>query len=167
VAEVTPADRRERDALLATKLHVPRPRPGLVSRPRLADLLDEGVDRGLALVAAPAGYGKSVLLSEWARRRTEPLAWLCVDAGDNDPVRFWRHVLAALDPARPGMAERVGALAGPPPPPAYDAQTRRPQPDRGGRSRPRARADRLARHRNRPRWVPGAEYHAPFGSKRI
>ena len=111
----------ERDVLLATKLHVPRSRPGLVTRPRLADLLDEGADRGLVLVAAPAGYGKSVLLSQWARERAQPVAWLSLDAADNDPVRFWRHVLAALDLAHRGIAERVGPLAGPPPPSAYDA----------------------------------------------
>jgi ATP/maltotriose-dependent transcriptional regulator MalT len=52
---------------------------------------------------------------------TEPVAWLSLDGGDNDPVRFWRHVLAALDMVRPGIAERVGPLAGPPAPPAYDA----------------------------------------------
>src|SRR5690348_1704505 len=111
----------ERDVLLATKLQVPRSRPGLVPRRRLADRLEEGLNRGLVLVAAPAGYGKSVLLSEWVRGMTEPVAWLSLDGGDNDPVRFWRHVLAALDLARPGIAERVSPLAGPPAPPAYDA----------------------------------------------
>jgi ATP/maltotriose-dependent transcriptional regulator MalT len=111
----------ERDVLLATKLQVPRSRPGLVPRRRLADRLEEGLNRGLVLVAAPAGYGKSVLLSEWVRGMTEPVAWLSLDGGDNDPVRFWRHVLAALDIVRPGIAERVSPLAGPPAPPAYDA----------------------------------------------
>ena len=111
----------ERDVLLATKLQVPRSRPGLVPRRRLADRLEEGLNRGLVLVAAPAGYGKSVLLSEWVRGMTEPAAWLSLDGGDNDPVRFWRHVLAALDMVRPGIAERVGPLAGPPAPPTYDA----------------------------------------------
>jgi len=111
----------ERDVLLATKLQVPRSRPGLVTRRRLADQLDEGLNRGLVLVAAPAGYGKSVLLSEWVRGTAQPVAWLSLDPGDNDPVRFWRHVLAALDAVRPGMAERLGPLAGPPAPPAYDA----------------------------------------------
>src|SRR6201985_3302577 len=86
----------ERDVLLATKLQVPRSRPGLVPRRRLADRLDEGLSRGLVLVAAPAGYGKSVLLSEWVRGMTEPVAWLSLDGGDNDPVRFWRHVLDYL-----------------------------------------------------------------------
>jgi LuxR family maltose regulon positive regulatory protein len=110
----------ERDVLLATKLQVPRSRPGLVARPRLADQLGEGLNRGLMLVTAPAGYGKSVLVSEWARSLAQPVAWLSPDGGDNDPVRFWRHVLAALDRVRPGIAGRVGPLAGPPPPPAYE-----------------------------------------------
>jgi ATP/maltotriose-dependent transcriptional regulator MalT len=61
------------------------------------------------------------LLSEWVRGTTQPVAWLSLDGGDNDPVRFWRHVLAALDMVRPGMAERLGPLAGPPAPLAYDA----------------------------------------------
>jgi LuxR family maltose regulon positive regulatory protein len=110
----------ERDALLRTKLQVPRLRPGLVPRPRLAGQLDEGLSRGLILVAAPAGYGKSVLLSGWARDRGQPVAWLSLDEGDNDPVRFWRHVLAALDVPRPGIAGRVGPPAGSPPPSAYE-----------------------------------------------
>jgi ATP-dependent transcriptional regulator len=89
--------------------------------PSAGDRLEEGLNRGLVLVAAPAGYGKSVLLSEWVRGMTEPVAWLSLDGGDNDPVRFWRHVLAALDMVRPGIAERVSPLAGPPAPPSYDA----------------------------------------------
>ena len=66
----------ERDVLLATKLHVPRSRPDLVPRPRLAERLDEGLARGLMLVCAPAGYGKTVLLADWARRGQQPVAWL-------------------------------------------------------------------------------------------
>ena len=92
----------ERDVLLATKLHVPGPRPGLVPRPRLAERLDEGLARGLVLVCAPAGYGKTVLLADWARRGQRPVAWLSLDAGDNDPARFWRHAVAALDRVAPG-----------------------------------------------------------------
>ena len=57
----------ERDVLLATKLNVPGPRPGFVSRPRLAQRLDEGLGQGLILVCAPAGSGKTVLLADWAR----------------------------------------------------------------------------------------------------
>ena len=110
----------ERDVLLATKLHMPRPRPDLVSRPRLAERLDEGLARGLMLVCAPAGYGKTVLLADWARRGPQPVAWLSLDVGDNDPARFWRHGVAALDRSRPGLAERVGPLLGPPAPASYE-----------------------------------------------
>ena len=110
----------ERDVLLATKLHVPRPRPDLVPRPRLAERLDEGLARGLMLVCAPAGYGKTVLLADWVRRCHPPAAWLSLDVGDNDPARFWRHGVAALDQARPGLAERVGPLLGPPAPSSYE-----------------------------------------------
>ena len=109
----------ERDVLLATKLHMPGPRPDLVPRPRLAERLDEGLARGLMLVCAPAGYGKTVLLADWARRGQQPVAWLSLDVGDNDPARFWRHGVAALDRSRPGLAERVGPLFGPPAPSSY------------------------------------------------
>jgi len=109
----------ERDVLLATKLHVPGPHPGLVLRPRLAQRLGDGLARGLVLVCAPAGYGKTVLLADWARRGQRPVAWLSLDAGDNDPARFWRHGVAALDRARPGLAGRVGPLLGPPAPASY------------------------------------------------
>ena len=110
----------ERDVLLATKLHVPRPRPDLVPRPRLAERLDEGLALGLMLVCAPAGYGKTVLLADWARRGQPPVAWLSLDTGDNDPARFWRHCVAALDQARPGLAEQVRPLLGPPAPSSYE-----------------------------------------------
>jgi LuxR family transcriptional regulator, maltose regulon positive regulatory protein len=104
------------DVLLATKLHLPRRRPGFVPRPRLADRLDEGLARGLVLVCAPAGYGKTAVLADWARRSGGPVALLSLDAGDNDPVRFWRYFVAAVGPARPGVAERVLPLFCPPPP---------------------------------------------------
>ena len=110
----------ERDILLATKLHVPGPRPGFVPRPRLADRLDEGLRRGLVLVCAPAGSGKTALLADWARCAQRPVAWLSLDAGDNDPARFWRHTVAALDRAVPGIGERMGPLLGPPAPPSFE-----------------------------------------------
>jgi LuxR family maltose regulon positive regulatory protein len=100
----------ERDVLLATKLTVPGLRPDLVPRPRLAQRLDEGQGRGLVLACAPAGYGKTVLLAEWVRRGRHPVAWLSLDAGDNDPARFWRHAVAALDRVRPGISERMDPL---------------------------------------------------------
>ena len=106
--------------LLATKLNVPGPRPGFVPRSRLADRLDEGLGRGLVLVCAPAGSGKTALLSGWVRCGQRPAAWLSLDAGDNDPARFWRHAVAALDRVCPGIAERVDPLLGPPPPPSFE-----------------------------------------------
>ena len=109
-----------RDVLLATKLHIPRPQPGFVPRPRLASALDEGLARGLALVCAPAGAGKTALLADWAQHSRRPVAWLSLDPGDNDPARFWRHVVAALDRARPGTADRVAPLLGPPAPPSFE-----------------------------------------------
>ena len=110
----------ERDDLLATKLHVPGPRPGFVPRPRLAQRLDEGLGQGLILVCAPAGSGKTVLLADWARLGRSPAAWLSLDAGDNDPARFWRHALAALDHVCPGIGERVSPLLGPPAPVSFE-----------------------------------------------
>ena len=106
--------------LLATKLYVPRSRPDLVPRPRLTGRLDEGLERGLVLVCAPAGYGKTVLLADWAERARSPAAWLSLDAADNDPARFWRHALAALDRALPGIGARVGPLLGPPAPVSFE-----------------------------------------------
>jgi len=64
------------------------------------------------LVCAPAGFGKTALLADWARGDGRPVAWLALDGGDSDPARFWRYAVAALDRARPGLAGRVG----PPPP---------------------------------------------------
>jgi len=109
----------ERDDLLATKLYMPAPRPDLVPRPRLTTRLDKGLARGLVLVCAPAGYGKTVLLAEWARHGGHPTGWLSLDAGDNDPARFWRHAVAALDRARPGIGERLAPLLGPPAPSSF------------------------------------------------
>src|SRR5260370_39680175 len=110
----------ERNVLLATKLHVPRPRPGFVARPRLVEALGEGRAQRLILVCAPAGFGKTALLADWARRGDWPVAWLSLDAGDNDPARFWRHAVAALDQVRPEIGERIGPLLGPPAPPSFE-----------------------------------------------
>ena len=115
----SPVAAPERDVLLATKLHMPVSRPGQVLRPRLTARLDEGLLRGVILACAPAGYGKTVLLADWARRGEHPAGWLSLDAGDNDPARFWRHAVAALDRARPGIGERLAPLLGPPAPSSF------------------------------------------------
>ena len=84
----------EHGVLLAAKLNLPGLRPGLAPRPRLAQRLDEGQGRGLVLACAPAGYGKTVLLAERVRRGRHLVAWLSLDAGDDDPARFWRNAVA-------------------------------------------------------------------------
>ncbi len=96
------------DQLVATKLFAPGPPHGFVSRRRLVEALDEGLSRGVVLISAPAGFGKTALLSEWSLRR--PVAWLSLDASDNDAARFWRHAINALDRVRPGIVECVGPL---------------------------------------------------------
>jgi len=102
------------DALLATKLHIPRGRDGLVPRPRLVERLTGALAGELTVVCAPAGFGKTVVLADWARRSGRPVAWLSLDTGDNDPVRFWRHVAAALGSAREGAGQPLTDLLGPP-----------------------------------------------------
>lgn len=94
--------------VLATKLFVPSPRSQAISRPRLLARLDEGLlpGRKLTLVSAPAGFGKTTVLAEWiaAVRRRDPglrVAWLSLDAGDDDPARFLASVEAALHRAEP------------------------------------------------------------------
>ena len=99
--------------LLATKLHIPSLRLEFVPRRRLLDRLDTGLRRKLTLISAPAGYGKTTLLSEWhasSQGRALSLAWVLLDEQDNDPVRFWSYVLAALERARPGSAQSAMAL---------------------------------------------------------
>ncbi|TMC59571.1 MAG: LuxR family transcriptional regulator, partial [Chloroflexi bacterium] len=83
--------------LLATKLYVPPSRGDWVARPRLLERLQAGVQRKLTLLSAPAGFGKTTLLREWMGKYLGPVAWLSLDAADNDPARFWRYFVAALE----------------------------------------------------------------------
>jgi LuxR family transcriptional regulator, maltose regulon positive regulatory protein len=96
--------------LLATKLTPPRTSLRQVSRPRLFDLLNDGTEQLLTLVSAPAGAGKTTLLASWSssRRPPGPVAWLSLDADDNDAARFWAYVLAAL--CQSAAVPRDGAL---------------------------------------------------------
>ncbi len=94
------------DQLLSTKFFVPVSSHALVSRPRLSTLLDEGLRRSLTLISAPAGFGKTTLLSAWVQtlpQETTRVAWVSLDEQDNDPVRFWMYVFTALDRSQPGM----------------------------------------------------------------
>ncbi|MFC2031660.1 AAA family ATPase, partial [Chloroflexota bacterium] len=137
----------QQHALLATKLYIPPVRPGLVSRPRLIERLNAGLtmrgafSRALTLVSAPAGFGKTTLVSEWAQAMdgaTPPIdiAWLSLDEGDNDPARFLAYMIAALRTieARQGSAAQqepagligqgaLSALQSPQPPPAEAIMT--------------------------------------------
>jgi LuxR family maltose regulon positive regulatory protein len=101
-------------SLLTTKLYIPPVRRDLVSRPRLVERLNEGLHRGhrLTLVSAPAGFGKTTLLSEWVQaigRDASPLAvaWLALDSGDNDPARFLAYLIAALQTVEDGLGTGV------------------------------------------------------------
>jgi LuxR family maltose regulon positive regulatory protein len=84
------------DTLLATKLHIPPPSQILVLRPRLTATLSKAQTTNLTLVSAPAGYGKTTLISSWLSESRIPSAWLSLDEGDNDPVRFLQYFIAAL-----------------------------------------------------------------------
>ena len=82
--------------VLTTKLHIPPFRPTFVSRPAILESLERGLSRRLTLVCAPAGFGKTTILSEWAQSCQRPFTWISLDEGDNDPHRFFLHLIAAL-----------------------------------------------------------------------
>ena len=110
-----PGDSLVAAPLLATKLYVPRSRRGLVPRPRLIERLDRATESKLTLVSAPAGFGKTTLLTEWLAARPASgagerlVAWLSLDQADNDPASFWAYVIAAVQTVEPGVGQ--GALA--------------------------------------------------------
>jgi LuxR family maltose regulon positive regulatory protein len=91
------------DPLLSTKLHVPRPPPQLVRRSHLNERLQQAMERQLTLIAAPAGFGKTTLLSAWLQDAPVSTAWVSLDSGDDDPTRFWSYTLAALDTVHVGL----------------------------------------------------------------
>jgi len=93
--------------ILATKLYIPPPRPEVVSRPRLFGRLSDILNRKLTLISAPAGFGKTTLISEWIAGCGESVAWLALDDGDNDPVRFISYLIAALQTIKAGLGEGV------------------------------------------------------------
>ena len=91
--------------ILATKLHIQPLRPQVVLRPRLVERLNAGLHRKLTLISAPAGFGKTTLISEWIAGCERPAAWLSLDDGENDPTRFVTYLIAALQT----MAAHIGA----------------------------------------------------------
>src|SRR5260370_40408801 len=86
--------------LLATKFFMPTTSGTLISRPRLSRLLAESLKHPLTLISAPAGFGKTMLLSSWAQSLPASqalVAWVSLDEEDNEPRLFWTYVLSALD----------------------------------------------------------------------
>ena len=111
--------------ILATKLYVPPTQPKVVPRPRLIERLNEGsLHRNLTLVSAPAGFGKTTLVSEWVAGCGRPAAWLSLDERDGDPTRFLAYLVAALQTIAPNIGDGVlAALQSPQPPPTESTLT--------------------------------------------
>jgi LuxR family maltose regulon positive regulatory protein len=100
--------------LLKTKLYIPPARPDAqrVSRPRLIERLERGLDSGckLTLISAPAGFGKTTLVTEWLNSAEHPFTWLSLDENDNDPARFLMYVVAALQGIDPAIGQAAQAM---------------------------------------------------------
>src|SRR5919199_4331088 len=102
--------------ILATKLYIPPRRPNAVLRSRLIERLDAGLHRKLTLISAPAGFGKTTLVSEWVATCGRPIAWLSLDERDSDPTRFLTYLVAALQAIAPNIgAEVMAGLQSPQP----------------------------------------------------
>lgn len=110
--------KKQHAAFLTTKLYVPTPLPTLVSRPRLIIQLKEGKSCKLTLISAPAGFGKTTLVSDWIRQEKMPVAWFSIDKNDNDPVLFLTYIIASLQTLEPGIGKgALNMLQSPQPPP--------------------------------------------------
>ncbi len=96
--------------ILATKLYIPPPRPKVVHRPRLLERLNAGRHRKLTVISAPAGFGKTTLVSAWVADGKQQVAWLSLDAGDGDLGRFLTHLVAALQTIAPNFGADVLAV---------------------------------------------------------
>jgi LuxR family maltose regulon positive regulatory protein len=93
--------------LLRTRFSVPPTRPGFVRRLRLTDRINAGVKGPLTLLSAPAGFGKTQLLAEWAAESPDPIAWLTLSAEDNDYVRFFQYLSSAFQEVEPRLSEAI------------------------------------------------------------
>ena len=93
--------------ILATKIYIPKPRPGSVLRPRLIDRLNAGLRGKLTLVSAPAGFGKTTVVTEWMTAVDCPVAWLSLDEDDSNPVRFLRYIIATLQTIAPEIGTSI------------------------------------------------------------
>jgi len=95
--------------LLRTKLFISPLRPEIVPRPHLVARLDGAIEGKLTLISAPAGFGKTTLLKEWIAGSDLRVAWVSLDPGDNDPLRFWAYIVAALKSVHKGIGETIAA----------------------------------------------------------
>ncbi|MFL5926980.1 MAG: LuxR C-terminal-related transcriptional regulator [Gaiellaceae bacterium] len=102
--------------LVEAKLLTPRLRADLIDRPRIQRALDQGDGASVTLVAAPPGFGKTTAVRAWCATRSEALAWVTLDASDNDPVRLWSYIATAVDRVRGGLGRnalrRLGHASG-------------------------------------------------------
>jgi LuxR family maltose regulon positive regulatory protein len=113
--------------LLETKLYVPQAHPSLVPRLRLNKRLKEGLGRKMTLISAPAGFGKTTLLSEWRMIHSASegrIGWVSLDEGDNDPARFFSYFVGAVRNLDPDIGEApLASLQSSPPPPLESVLT--------------------------------------------
>ena len=93
--------------ILATKLYIPPPRPGVVSRSRLIEQLQGGLSRKLTLISASAGFGKTTLVSQWVTNCARAVTWLSLDEEDNDLQRLLSYLIAALQTISANIGESV------------------------------------------------------------
>ncbi len=115
-----PAGAAPPPALLPTKLYIPPARNDLVQRSRLTSQLNESVKRKLTLISAPAGFGKTTLLGEWIPTSSRCVTWVSLDKGDNDAMRFWTYVVAALQMLRSDLGKNTQGLFNSPQPPTFE-----------------------------------------------
>jgi ATP/maltotriose-dependent transcriptional regulator MalT len=92
--------------ILTTKLYIPKLRPNLVARRHLIERLNKGRNHKLTLISAPAGFGKTTLLSEWIFKSKTKAAWISLEKGDSDPVYFIKYLIAAMQDNIPKRSSR-------------------------------------------------------------
>jgi LuxR family maltose regulon positive regulatory protein len=111
------------NALLSTKLFIPQARQlqDILPRPRLAERLKSGLARKLTLISAPAGFGKTTLLTEWIPQSERAVSWLSLDEADNDLTRFLTYFIAALQRLKPDFGQAPLAMLQSPQPPAIES----------------------------------------------
>lgn len=106
--------------VLVHKVTPPRLLTSVIARARVDRALGDAFQRPLVLVSAPAGYGKTVALTQWSHTSAPPIAWLKLNDGDNDPARFWTHFVAAADRLVPGILRELAPMVS-------EARQRRPE----------------------------------------